>query len=70
MPVKDDVTTPKSTAEDAGIPNFEEMYNNLKVRFDNLNEDYQRLAKAFNKLLNDYSDLHLRVLFSEEKNRN
>ena len=32
-----------------------------------LSTEYQKLVKAFNKLLKEYNDLHLRALFVEEE---
>ena len=55
MPVKNEERSGSTTAP--------EMIE--KSKFDELQADYEKLVRAFNKLLKEYNDLHINQLLSD-----
>ena len=55
------VEEPAVDGESKGVETVE------KAEFDRVVAEYTKLANAFNKLMKEYNELHLKQLFTEEQ---
>lgn len=61
------MTEEKARKETKAEEPIEDVSKVEKAEFDRVVAEYSKLANAFNKLMKEYNELHLKQLFMEEQ---